>query len=153
MCRKYVVGLPTKQEVERLCQQPVHQDLGHHLIPVVHRPSAVIKATRWVLFWPAGGLHNSVERDECICYDFSHIIIPSGPVPGTIPACTIRGANPGTYNSTPPIKKGRAARTVAAANPTENTRSEFSSHGAIFGPIYFRYSSPLTGNIVTTPLI
>ena len=69
----------------------------------------------------------------------------AGPVPGTIPACNIRGANPGSNNSAPPTKKGRAARTVAAANPTENTCFEFFCHGAIFDPIYYRYCSPLTG--------
>src|SRR2546425_86207 len=35
MSREYIVGLPTKQEVKRLCHHFIHYDLGHHFIPVV----------------------------------------------------------------------------------------------------------------------
>jgi hypothetical protein len=40
-------------------------------------------------------LHDSVEGDECVYYDFSHLIIPLGSVPHTIPACTISSLSSG----------------------------------------------------------
>ena len=51
----------------------------------------------------------------------------AGPAPGTSPICAASCANDGCSNNTLPAKKGRTAKSVAAANPTDNMCFEFVS--------------------------
>src|ERR1700730_10589368 len=76
MRREYLVGLPAEQKVERLCHL-VGDELAHHFVPVVDRPSAQLETTCGIFFRSARSFHDTVERHECVYSDFSHVVFPS----------------------------------------------------------------------------
>ena len=52
-----------KQQGVRL-QRLLDDDLAHHLIPILHRPTAVLEAPVAVLLWPTRSLHYAIECHE-----------------------------------------------------------------------------------------
>ena len=72
--QKYLVSPPAKQEVKGLSDQPIHDSLGHHVVPVVDRPPAVLEASCRVLFRPAWCLHDAIKGHERVCDYLPHDI-------------------------------------------------------------------------------
>src|SRR5262249_4850084 len=58
------VRLAAEQEIERRRHGLAH-GLTHPLVPVVHRPAAVLEAARGVLFGAARCLHDAIEGQKC----------------------------------------------------------------------------------------
>src|SRR5207249_7647108 len=72
MSREYFVSLTAKQKGKWFSYGLVH-GFSHHFIPVIDRPSSVLKAACRIFFRSAWSLQNTIKRHKCVYNKFSHI--------------------------------------------------------------------------------